>query len=286
MKTVSLNCQCLTNKKADLEALIDEEDPDLIVLTETNMTPGIGSAEYIPRGYMVHRKDRHECGDIRKGGGILIAVKSDLPSSTMTLDTLIELLFISIETAKGTIFLGVCYRPPSAKVDTLSKLRTALQNVSSLAHGRPIHLLGDLNLPDINWENSSVEGNQYSPEINYTALEIFNTLGFEQQVRTPTRHHTTGTSNILELVLTTHPSYIEDLVVKDGISDHHAVHFTLSHNTNRRRMNKIYVRMWGKASKDSIECLKRDVFNDCSSLLNNLPDFNVESAWSKFEKSC
>ena len=42
--------------------------------------------------------------------------------------------------------------------------------------------------------------------------------------------------------------------------------------------------MWSKTSNDTTESLKRDVLNDCSSLLNNPPDLHVESAWSEFEK--
>ena len=247
------------------------------------MTPDIKSSEYIPREYVVHRRDRHDCGDIRKGGGVLIAVKAELPSSVMCLDTKIELLFISIETLQGSIFLGVCYRPPSSKVDTLVKLRTSLKKVSAFAHGRLIHLLGDLNLPDINWETSTVEGNQYSAEINNMSLDIINTFGFEQQVKTPTRHDNSGTSNILDLVLTTHPSYIEDLEIKAGLSDHLAVHFTLSHKANRRKKAKKNVKMWSKASSEAIDSLKRDVLNDCLSLLDKLPNLDVETTWTEFE---
>ena len=213
---------------------------------------------------------------------MLIAIRSDLPSTVLSLDTTAELLFTNIETLKGSIFLGVAYRPPSSKVDTLIKIRTALKKVSKFAHGRPIHLLGDMNLPDINWENLSVDGNQYSSEINNMALDIVNTFGFEQ-VKTPTRHHTTGKGNILDLVLTTHPSCIDDLVVKDGISDHHAVHFTLVHKANLRKKNPKNVKMWSKASPENIDSLKSDVLNDCSLLLDRLQNLDVEAAWTEFE---
>ena len=239
--------------------------------------------EYIPKDYVVYRKDRHDCNDNRNGGGVLIAIKSELSSSNMILDTDIELIFINIETTHGTIYIGVLYRSPSSTEDTLQKLETSLNKISTAAHGRPIHLLGDMNLPDINWNNLSIEGNQYPYRINEISLDIFNTLGLEQLVKEPTRHHTNGTNNILDLVLSTHPSYIEDIEVKDGISDHHAVHFTLTHKATRRLQPKKLVKMWSKATEDTIHSLKADVLQECSDLLDRLPNLNTETAWREFE---
>ena len=140
-----------------------------------------------------------------------------------------------------------------------------------------------MNLPDIDWNDLIIEGNQYAHDINNAALEIFNNLELEQLVKTATGNDTSGTNNILDLVLTTHPTFVVGLEVKEGISDHDAIHLKIIHKTKRKHATKKTVKMWSKASNETIEDLKNDVLNEYSSLLDRLPHLDIKTAWTEFE---
>ena len=79
-------------------------------------------------------------------------------------------------------------------------------------------MAGDVNLPDINWQDNCIEGHQYSLNTNNVFLEFLNNNGLSQIVNTPTRGF-----NILDVFVTNRLSLIESCTVVDGISDHKVV---------------------------------------------------------------
>jgi hypothetical protein len=85
-----------------------------------------------------------------------------------------------------------------------------------------IWISGDTNLPDINWKDMSVEGRNYSKQLNQTVLDTINDLGLEQTVDFPTRGQ-----NILDTFFTNRPSLINLCKPVPGIGDHTIV-FTKS----------------------------------------------------------
>ena len=77
---------------------------------------------------------------------------------------------------------------------------------------------GDFNLPDINWINSTITGNQYPATINQLFLDLKDDLGLSQTVTKPTRGN-----NILDLFFTNNINLIKKSEVISGTSDHEAV---------------------------------------------------------------
>ena len=64
LRTLVINCNGVSNKRAELENVFNYTDPDIVLLTETKIDSTINPSEFLPSGYK---------GDIRKdrcqGGG-------------------------------------------------------------------------------------------------------------------------------------------------------------------------------------------------------------------------
>ena len=75
--------------------MLDEHNPDIVMVTETWLDPSIPSSDIIPTNYSVYRKDR-QAG--QTGGGVMIAVCNNLLSSACPdLDTDCELVWAKID---------------------------------------------------------------------------------------------------------------------------------------------------------------------------------------------
>ena len=72
-KTLIINFQSIKNKTADLEVILNNENPDIISGSETWLNPNIYSSEIFNSNYEIFRQDRSD-----KHGGVLLAIKSSL----------------------------------------------------------------------------------------------------------------------------------------------------------------------------------------------------------------
>ena len=95
---------------------------DIVVLIETWLDETVDSAElFDPTVWVVYRTDRHDRGDTRNGGGVLIAVRITLTSSpvSMSCDTNVEQIWASVAINNAHIFMGAAYIPPTAPSDSM-----------------------------------------------------------------------------------------------------------------------------------------------------------------------
>jgi hypothetical protein len=79
-------------------------------------------------------------------------------------------------------------------------------------------ITGDFSLPDIERKGMSVLGSMYPNRLNTFFIDIIQELALEQIVVFPTRQE-----NILDLVLTTHPSLVNKCKPLPGLGDHDIV---------------------------------------------------------------
>ena len=69
--TVVINANSITHKKAEISAITDYCDPDLMLITETKLDSSIISSELLPKGSVDEfRRDRN-----LNGGGVMIVTK-------------------------------------------------------------------------------------------------------------------------------------------------------------------------------------------------------------------
>ena len=70
-RTLVIKPNSIANKKAQLAAIAEYCDPDLMLISETKLSPDILNGEFVPEGYMGRfRKDRK-----RGAGGVMIISK-------------------------------------------------------------------------------------------------------------------------------------------------------------------------------------------------------------------
>ena len=58
LHTIVVNFQSIVPKKADLSCVIDSVNPDILIGTQTWLSPSISSSEFFLSGYTVYRNDR------------------------------------------------------------------------------------------------------------------------------------------------------------------------------------------------------------------------------------
>ncbi len=189
-----------------------EQQPDIILLTETWCNESTnGAALQIP-GYTMDtelRRDRSDTGN-GVGGGLLVYAKEGV--QILSTDKFLHIDFnqfcaFSIKTTSCQLRIILVYRPPGADQDNTNKLCDILR----MMEGNTI-VIGDFNLPGIDWERGLATGG--GRKLLETALEE----NLHQMVCFPT--HIKG--NTLDLILTNCPDKI--VMVTDvgrlGKSDH------------------------------------------------------------------
>ena len=91
----------------------------------------------------IYQRDR-----LGKGGGVLLALRVNICSyRRCDLETDCEILWCAVHSCP-TYFVGVYYRSPSSDMAYLTKL---VQSLEKFPPSCNILLLGDFNLPNVNW---------------------------------------------------------------------------------------------------------------------------------------
>ena len=108
-KTLIINFQSIKNKTADLEVILNNENPDIISGSETWLNPNIYSSEIFNTNYEIFRQDRSD-----KHGGVLLDIKSSIIAEEIKIEpkTNIESVFCKISRQSSTpLIVGSIYRP-------------------------------------------------------------------------------------------------------------------------------------------------------------------------------
>ena len=93
LSTIVVNCQSIVGKKGLLLNLINSTKPDIVIGTESWLTPEIQSNE----GYNIYRKDK-KSDTKKKGGGVFIMISARYIRDQLTeLDTDCELIWAQLQ---------------------------------------------------------------------------------------------------------------------------------------------------------------------------------------------
>lgn len=79
-------------------------------------------------------------------------------------------------------------------------------------------IMGDFNLPDINWKTLTIDKHQNLKDINELFIETLHNLSLDQIIKKPTR-----LNNTLDLTLTSRPGLVVDYDIIPGLSDHEII---------------------------------------------------------------
>ena len=110
LRIVNVNFQSNKNKVADLHTLIDSANPDVIIGTETWLTPDMVSTSLL----QVNTRYTDGTGLMIRNGGVLIAARQNLTSSAIQSGKLAEIISIKVDLPHGkAAVITAAYRPPN-----------------------------------------------------------------------------------------------------------------------------------------------------------------------------
>ena len=143
LKMLNVNCQSVRAKNAGFRCLVQEEDPDIIVGTESWLNSNITSGEVFPSHYNIFRKDRVKKNDSH--GGVFIAVKNNLiAQDEHDLDQIdCQMQWISIHVSGiAPVYIGAFYCSQKTDADYVRLLERSIENIPKSAS---VWILGDFN---------------------------------------------------------------------------------------------------------------------------------------------
>lgn len=120
---------------------------DIIILVETWLSSSIKSSEIFDENlYTVFRCDRADIGDTRKGGGVLIAVKSNYVALLHTTNNILEQIWVQVKLGERSLHIGATYIPPNAPYEAYEHVVSTTNKIIDDADPADIVMLfGDFN---------------------------------------------------------------------------------------------------------------------------------------------
>ena len=285
LRLLTVNFQGFWNKKDEIEEFLVENDIDIVLGSESHLKPSIKNAEILPGNYMAYRKDR-----IDGWGGAIIIAKKDLIIEEIEVSESPEIVAIKLETFGKPVIMVSFYRPPKYSIEDSELLNAEISRISKKYKNSPIWIGGDMNLPDIEWEASTVVSYRYPKTINENFLEFLDRHNMEQLVRFPTRG-----KNTLDILFTNRPSFLNRCKPAPGFGDHETsilADIKTYPKLDKPVKRKIY--LWNKANiielrkevnteinrfirDNNINTPINDLWNILSDMINKLQDKYVPS---------
>lgn len=147
------NVQGLNTKLKSFKLNISASNYDIIVLTETWLTPSVFDQEMFDNRYVVYRKDRNlDSTKKETGGGVLVAVKSIFNCHLLPVycsNVNIEEVRIKINLIYTDLYICAVYIPPSMPLECYTCFYDSFENNHLLNINTNILVLGDFNMPRI-----------------------------------------------------------------------------------------------------------------------------------------
>ncbi|CAN7939979.1 unnamed protein product, partial [Ixodes pacificus] len=138
---LNINARSLENKSVDLEHVVIEHEPDVIVVTETWLYSDIQDDEVCPPGYII-RNDR--CG---RGSGVDIIVDNRLRCTVVQHPPGTESEWCKVYLEAQEVVIGAVYQPPGAEVAVVDKPNDFMFELR-MQH-KNVVIAGDLNVPGV-----------------------------------------------------------------------------------------------------------------------------------------
>lgn len=151
-----------SHKIPDLLASSSTADYHIIILAETWLDHTVKN-EILHDQYRVHRKDRYMTAisqTARQGGGVLIAVRSDIKCELYTNDfmTDLEAICVRIPISSGHIYIYCLYIQPTASIEIYRSHIEAIKQLKfDKSNSDTLMVFGDFNFGNsVSWlENDS-----------------------------------------------------------------------------------------------------------------------------------
>ena len=235
------NAQSLPGKISELEAVVSDIQPDIVLICETWCNSSISDANISISGYELQQDLRTDRNDTANGigGGLVVYSRNGLEVLSCDKNSdFNQYCKFMLKSDGETYHFYLIYRPPPSGEENLDKLCDLVRSAEKNSI-----FVGDFNLPQIDWTNGRAEGR--GARFVLAAQDNY----MEQLVDFQT--HIKG--NCLDLVITNSPGLISE--VRDagrlGRSDHVILEFNLAIGENKQQ-EQVAVKNWKKADWDKI----------------------------------
>ena len=268
LKTISRNC----NKLVEFQNLVCSHDAQIVAVTETWLNETVVDAELLPPNYFIYRKDRHDTVANKRGGGVLLAIDQQIASKRRAdLETQCEIIVCEIKTIHHPkVAIVLCYRPPDTdRILFNNHLENVLFNV--FKEFTFVCLLGDFNLPEIDWLNPG-----HASHTNADFINLIVCYGLNQINAIPSNDH----NHLLDLLFTNSNHLVRDVHKVDCSfqSDHAVLSFDLCVRTKQATGFKRTVYNYQRADFNRLFSMLND-----SVLLNAISNsLDINEMWSKW----
>ena len=274
LKCVCMNARSVVNKIKELKLLVEEENVDVVAITETWLNETITDEEMNISGFVLFRRDRNDPIK-RRGGGVAMYVKNELNpvyNCELSEDSFSESLWCNIICENENTLLGVCYRAPDSSELNDEKLYGLINSISKYR----VVVMGDFNLPELDW------GNLDNLDLHDPFVDCLLNNFLLQLVDEPTRGN-----NYLDLVLSSEENMVQNLSVGEQFetSDHQVIRFDL---VCRKNENKTTVKKYDyfRADYDEVRKHMQALQQETSSnyFTNNISEVN--DRWINIKNNC
>ncbi len=280
LKCYYTNVDTLSNKKHELDTLIDVHKPDVLIITETlpkhcDVKPT--ETEYHVRNYNLHTNfNSNTC---RRG--VCIYVKENLKSTKVYEQeaSFTESVWCEIKLENNdTLLLGGIYRSPNSNHEVTHALINFFKQLKF-----PTHVLigGDFNFPEINWHH--LHSTKPDDHVATVFLEAIQDCFLFQNVQHPTHYRANQDPTLIDLLFTNE----EDMIY--GIS--HLPPLGLSHHSGLLFDYRCY-------SEPSINAVDKvaykyyagnynemKLFLEDLNLCDQIKDKNAKDAWDTIDRA-
>lgn len=221
------NADCFTNKKDDLQLLLNTLDfkPNVIIITEVNpkkTIKGLQECEFIIKGYNLYSVNI----GVENSRGVIVYVDVNYCSVEIDIDDNIkysESIFVRIRDSNSNLLtIGAFYRSPCSSKENNLQMLNRINYVCKNISGNLL-LLGDFNFGNINWETWTTSCGLNSPECKFLNCLRNNLLN--QHILFPTRARGTNAPHTLDLIIS-NANFVFDVenLSPLGKSDHSVIH--------------------------------------------------------------
>ncbi|CAH8461716.1 unnamed protein product, partial [Schistosoma mattheei] len=231
-----MNAASLPNKLDELRELSNANKAHLIGISETWISSQFSDQELALPGMTLFRNDRKT----GIGGGVAIYISSCLEVHqvhNLEFNNLEESIWCSVRlSSTSRCLVGVIYRKPTADIEYDSRMLEGLSRSIRLGFTH-ILILGDFNLPRVNFAEHTYTGGDNSIEARF--FNLIDDLGLYENVRSATRWRNSQTPSRLDCVFTNEEFLVDNLSILAplGKSDHAVIAFSFVIKTKLRYPN-------------------------------------------------
>ena len=219
LKCMTLNAQSIINKFSEFKLIISDQKPHIISITESWGQDWHPDSLFALDGYTLYRNDRQTA----RGGGTLLYISNTIeqrvcrPLNVQDFENSTWCWIVG-KGGKKTL-VGSIYRSPNSTPANNARLMEKIEKANDLAGDNRLLMMGDFNVPKIEWSNKDLLPEARRIEIQM--LDVINDCFLHQHVKEPTRFRNNDSST-LDLIFTKEEEDVKNIKVLQplGRSDH------------------------------------------------------------------